>query len=146
MSITEEPIDFGRASSGNYVQLLDAYFEKPLVLSPEKALLLAMFEGAIHDVDLNWINRRDQDSVIGFDYTCETLGLNPEATRAALNKQLNGKKPPKRSSGTHGCAKKPIIVDDLMKEGYSHQYQFQTHCDDCESRYQRAYRKARKVA
>ncbi len=142
MPILDDIPEFGQKPgqekiSGAHSQLLDVFLEKALVLGPEKALLYAMFQGAIHDVDLRWINRRDDDSVIGFDYTCEALGLDPSATRKVLNARLPKKQPPKR------IYKREIIIDNAMDEGYSHTYEFQTHCDECRCRYHVAYRRAR---
>jgi hypothetical protein len=122
-----------RTDTGHHVQVTDVFYEKGLILSPEKSLMMELLKDAIHQIDLNWINDSDTDYVLSFDRVCEELGLNPQAARIALNKQLEGRKKPKKW--------RKIPVEDFMDEGFTHRYEHQLHCPECKTRYQRGYAK-----
>jgi hypothetical protein len=88
--------------SGQYLGI----FGHNEMLEPEKALLLAVLEDAIHcfrhystaydragagrfHEAESWIMRHGRDGVFAFDSVCESLGLDPEYMRRGI---LNGKK------------------------------------------------------
>jgi len=89
-------------------------------LAPEKALLLAVLEDAIHclrqyrvahdrlgkqrfrEADA-WINRRGSDWAFTFDNVCDLLGIEPEyLRRKILGAELAGEKPEPQSGCING--------------------------------------------
>ena len=80
------------------------YFDnlrRKTLLEPEKRLILALLEDAIHcfqdnlsaqtvrkkklfDETENWIVETDGDWIFSFDHVCETLGFSPEYVRQGL--------------------------------------------------------------
>lgn len=84
--------------------LSSQYFDnlrRKTLLEPEKRLMLALLEDAIHcfqdnlsahtarkkklfDEAQDWINERGGDWVFSFDYVCETLEFTPEYVRQGL--------------------------------------------------------------
>lgn len=94
------------ASFGTDTAISEEFFDllRTKHLDPEKALLLAVLEDAVHCFDKygtaqdpvgkeqfreveNWIMHRGNDWIFSFDNVCELLGLDPQYVRHGLQKR-----------------------------------------------------------
>ncbi len=109
------------------------YFEnlrKKTVLEPEKRLMLALLEDAIHcsrdnlsvqtarkkklfDETEDWILEKDGDWIFSFDQVCEALGSSPEYVRQGL---LRWKERHKPSASKRDVAKKVGLPSAAIAE------------------------------
>lgn len=98
------------------------YFEtlrRKTVLEPEKRLMLAILEDAIHcfqdnllaqnvrsrrlfDEAEEWIVETDVDWIFSFENLCEALGFNPAYVRQGLLRWMENKLPKHRKGPRHG--------------------------------------------
>lgn len=84
----------------------DARDPKQTSLEPEKALMLAVFEQAVHDLDdrnavvredaKNWLDTDRDLGLFSFISVCQHFRLNPEATRKALRQFYSYEEPRKK--------------------------------------------------
>jgi len=102
------------------------YFEtlrRKTILEPEKRLMLAILEDAIHCFQDNlftrnvrgrrlfeeaeeWIVEADGDRVFSFENICEALGFNPAYVRQGLLRWMENKLPKHRKGGSSWEGKK----------------------------------------
>jgi hypothetical protein len=117
-NVTVQSVDEKITSFFHFDALLSAqYFDtlrRKTLLEPEKRLMLAVLDDAIHcyrdnlfsrrgknkqlfDAAKEWITAPGDNWIFCFDNVCESLGFNPEYVRRGLL-QWKGNNPQKRSS------------------------------------------------
>lgn len=106
-------------------------------------LMHAVLENAITEADLKWINLEDEGHIFSFRSCCETLGIDADAARAALNAKIEIKKPLRKKKQPRSELIKEIV--DVPGITYTHAYNEcpvglgVSFCTECRQRYNYRY-------